>query len=313
MAFSLASVPELQKKAFVREAGATETSFSAAVARITEQQKAQLWARHPDRRQHHPAGAQVFGQGPLAVGVHDHLRSGGLRVFVGRPLPAELDDRGFGGPGQVLQPRQLQGRNQLGLGFFSDRGHPGIEATVITASGEKGVCLVTAGQSVGKHEVEFVYDGGTKWRGKGVMGSLGRGCRVEPGKRVELGDELGDGRDQIVDAGEFGWKKGDGMSAAMGIAERLLALELAVGELQTVVRGVSFPASQACATNTERLEHLLGNLRLVSVLARAGYATPETVAAATDEALLAVDGVGEKALRMIRERVTGGEIYPFSK
>ncbi len=52
---------------------------------------------------------------------------------------------------------------------FSDRGHPGVEATVTTESGVKGTAICTAGVSVGTHEVEFAYDGGTKWRGKGVM------------------------------------------------------------------------------------------------------------------------------------------------
>jgi enolase len=52
---------------------------------------------------------------------------------------------------------------------FSDRGHPGVEATVKTENGAQGVAICTAGVSVGTHEVEFAYDGGKKWRGKGVM------------------------------------------------------------------------------------------------------------------------------------------------
>jgi enolase len=52
---------------------------------------------------------------------------------------------------------------------YSDRGHPGVEATVVTEGGAQGVAICTAGISVGSHEVEFAYDGGTKWRGKGVM------------------------------------------------------------------------------------------------------------------------------------------------
>ena len=52
---------------------------------------------------------------------------------------------------------------------YSDRGHPGVEATVKTAGGAQGVAICTAGVSVGSHEVEFAYDGGKKWRGKGVM------------------------------------------------------------------------------------------------------------------------------------------------
>ncbi len=52
---------------------------------------------------------------------------------------------------------------------YSDRGHPGVEATVTTVNGAKGVAICTAGISIGTHEVEFAYDGGSKWRGKGVM------------------------------------------------------------------------------------------------------------------------------------------------
>src|SRR5512136_484451 len=53
--------------------------------------------------------------------------------------------------------------------IFSDRGHPGVEATVKTNGGAAGVAICTAGISVGTHEVEFAYDGGTKWRGRGVQ------------------------------------------------------------------------------------------------------------------------------------------------
>ena len=52
---------------------------------------------------------------------------------------------------------------------YSSRGHPGVEATVKTANGATGVAICTAGVSVGTHEVAFAYDGGTKWRGKGVQ------------------------------------------------------------------------------------------------------------------------------------------------
>ena len=52
---------------------------------------------------------------------------------------------------------------------YSDRGHPGIETTVETENGAKGVAVVTAGVSVGAHEVQFAYDGGTRWRGRGVL------------------------------------------------------------------------------------------------------------------------------------------------
>lgn len=52
--------------------------------------------------------------------------------------------------------------------IFSSRGHPGIETTVTTDGGATGTAQVTAGHSVGAHEVQFLYDGGTRWQGKGV-------------------------------------------------------------------------------------------------------------------------------------------------
>jgi len=52
--------------------------------------------------------------------------------------------------------------------IFSDRGHSGVEATVTTQNGAIGVAVVTAGVSVGEHEVQFAYDGGKKWNGRGV-------------------------------------------------------------------------------------------------------------------------------------------------
>ncbi len=52
---------------------------------------------------------------------------------------------------------------------YTERGHPGIEATVRTENGATGVAVCTAGISVGVHEVAFAYDGGSRFRGKGVM------------------------------------------------------------------------------------------------------------------------------------------------
>ena len=52
---------------------------------------------------------------------------------------------------------------------YSDRGHPGVEATVQTANGASGVAVCTAGVSIGQHEVSFAYDGGKTWRGRGVQ------------------------------------------------------------------------------------------------------------------------------------------------
>lgn len=52
---------------------------------------------------------------------------------------------------------------------FSRRGHPGVEAVVTTEGGVVQRAICTAGLSIGTHEVQFVYDGGSKWNGKGVQ------------------------------------------------------------------------------------------------------------------------------------------------
>jgi enolase len=54
--------------------------------------------------------------------------------------------------------------------IFSDRGHPGVEAKVITDNGAIGVAIATAGISIGEHEIQFVYDNDPKrYHGKGVL------------------------------------------------------------------------------------------------------------------------------------------------
>jgi enolase len=52
---------------------------------------------------------------------------------------------------------------------FTWRSHPGIETTVITVNDATGLATVTAGLSVGDHEVAFAYDGGSRWGGLGVQ------------------------------------------------------------------------------------------------------------------------------------------------
>ena len=101
------------------------------------------------------------------------------------------------------------------------------------------------------------------------------------------------------------------MSAAPGIGDRLLALEAAVTALQALVQGVGCPTPtpdpqvvKGEPSDLVRLAQLLGNGRLAAVLVRAGYTSPEAVVAASDEALLAIDGVGDKALQMIRAKMT---------
>ena len=53
--------------------------------------------------------------------------------------------------------------------ILSGRGHPSVEATVVTENGAVGVAEASAGLSVGEHEVQFAYDGGERYRGLGVL------------------------------------------------------------------------------------------------------------------------------------------------
>lgn len=52
---------------------------------------------------------------------------------------------------------------------YTNRGNPGVEAIVTTENGAVGRAMCTSGVSIGTHEVDFTFDGGTKFRGKGVM------------------------------------------------------------------------------------------------------------------------------------------------
>ncbi len=51
---------------------------------------------------------------------------------------------------------------------FSNRRYPGVETVVTTENGATGTAVVVAGASTGIHEVQFIYDGGTDWEGKGA-------------------------------------------------------------------------------------------------------------------------------------------------
>lgn len=57
---------------------------------------------------------------------------------------------------------------------YTNRGKPGVEVVVTTENGAEGRAMCTSGVSMGTHEVEFTFDGGTKFGGKGVTGAAKR-------------------------------------------------------------------------------------------------------------------------------------------
>ncbi len=56
--------------------------------------------------------------------------------------------------------------------IISEWGHPGVEVIVTTEDESRGVAIATAGVSVGEHEAQFVYDGGERWNGRGVLNTV---------------------------------------------------------------------------------------------------------------------------------------------
>lgn len=52
---------------------------------------------------------------------------------------------------------------------YTNRGNPGVEAIIKTENGAEGRAMCTSGISIGTHEIDFTFDGGSKFRGKGVM------------------------------------------------------------------------------------------------------------------------------------------------
>ena len=52
---------------------------------------------------------------------------------------------------------------------YTNRGKPGVEAVVTTENGAVGRGMCTAGVSMGTHEVDFTYDGGKMFGGRGVQ------------------------------------------------------------------------------------------------------------------------------------------------
>ena len=56
---------------------------------------------------------------------------------------------------------------------FTDRGHPGVEATVNTENDGRGIAISTGGNSTGKYEAIVVIDGGKRWNGMGVSRAVG--------------------------------------------------------------------------------------------------------------------------------------------
>ena len=55
---------------------------------------------------------------------------------------------------------------------YTNRGKPGVEAIVITENGAEGRGMCTSGVSVGTHEVDFTFDGGKMFGGKGVQNAV---------------------------------------------------------------------------------------------------------------------------------------------
>lgn len=61
---------------------------------------------------------------------------------------------------------------------YTNRGKPGVEAIVTTENGAVGRGMCTSGISMGTHEVEFAFDGGKMFGGKGVQNAVDHVDRI---------------------------------------------------------------------------------------------------------------------------------------
>lgn len=55
---------------------------------------------------------------------------------------------------------------------YTRRGHPGVEAIVVTEDGSEARAICTSGVSIGSHEIPFQFDNTGKFNGKGVMNAV---------------------------------------------------------------------------------------------------------------------------------------------
>ena len=92
--------------------------------------------------------------------------------------------------------------------------------------------------------------------------------------------------------------------AALSIAERLLSLEQRITNLESFFPTATLPVD--AEPNMDGPQDALAralNVRLAKTLYAAGLRTPDAVRSASDEELLAIDGIGDKALAFIRQQL----------
>lgn len=111
--------------------------------------------------------------------------------------------------------------------------------------------------------------------------------------RIRLG-----GRAPVV-VGFFFMYPGEERDVPAGLVALLQERGVALTVLPEPVQGE--PASPAPLAAWADFGDLGKNLHLVRLLERNGYRTPASVASATDEELLAINGVGPKSLAALRE------------
>lgn len=69
-------------------------------------------------------------------------------------------------------------KSVTGRQVYTNRGKPGVEVVVTTENGAVGRAMCTSGISIGTHEVDFTFDGGAKFGGKGVTKAAARVAEV---------------------------------------------------------------------------------------------------------------------------------------
>ncbi len=81
---------------------------------------------------------------------------------------------------------------------FTERGHPGVETTVITEDGSISKAVSTSGVSMGQYEAKFTLDGGTRWNGLGVIKAVNNVNNIIAPKIIGIESEKQRKIDEVI-------------------------------------------------------------------------------------------------------------------
>ena len=94
-------------------------------------------------------------------------------------------------------------------------------------------------------------------------------------------------------------------AAAAALDSQIAALQAQRAQLGQAGAELTFATTPVVAAGDHPFDTIVGQ-PIADKLMAAGYATPEAISAASDEQLLAIDGVGPKSVKALRDAYGGG-------